>query len=60
MAIAKISLHFILKHNDIEIPIYWNSRSIHRRCSIKNGVIKNFAKFTREHLRVTASGIQRL
>ena len=25
-------------------------RSSHRRCSIKTGVLKNFAKFTRQHL----------
>ena len=26
-------------------------RSSHRRCSIKKGVLKNFAKFTGKHIR---------
>ena len=28
----------------------WNSRSNHRRCSVKTGVLRNFAKFTGKHL----------
>ena len=27
-----------------------NSRNSHRRCSVKKGVLKNFAKFTGKHL----------
>ena len=29
----------------------WKNRSSHRRCSIKKGVIKSFAKFKGKHLR---------
>ena len=38
-----------LKDNDIEMYLVHN-RSSHQRCSIKKGVLRNFAKFTRKHL----------
>ena len=28
----------------------FNSKSSHRRCSVKKGVLRNFAKFTGKHL----------
>ena len=28
----------------------WRNRSIHQRCSIEKGVLRNLAKFTRKHL----------
>ena len=31
-------------------PIIWPFRSSRRRCSVKKGVLKNFAKFTGKHL----------
>ena len=30
--------------------IIYGSRSSHQRCSVKNGVLRNFAKFTGKHL----------
>ena len=30
--------------------LFWCNRSSHRRCSIEKGVLKNFAKFTENHL----------
>ena len=32
------------------IAIIKDSRSSHQRCSVKKGVLKNFAKFTEKHL----------
>ena len=40
-------------HNFFDLPVLptWPSgRSSHSRCSIKKGVLKNFAKFTGKHL----------
>ena len=37
----------IKKQTDLDFPI---SRSSHRGCSIKKGVLKHFAKFTGKHL----------
>ena len=31
-------------------PFTKNNRSSHRRCSVRKGVLKNFAKFTGKHL----------
>ena len=36
----------IMKHKNI----YPKFRSSHRRCSVKKGVLRNFAKFTGKHL----------
>ena len=36
----------------IKLELHWNiSRNSHQRCSIKKGVLRNFAKFTRKNLR---------
>ena len=40
-------LHTVL---DQEISVGANGRSSHWRCSVKKGVLKNFAKFTGKHL----------
>ena len=33
------------------VILYQNNRSSHRRCSVRKGVLRNFAKFTGKHLR---------
>ena len=35
----------------IKAIVKCRARRSHRRCSVKKGVLKNFAKFTRKHLR---------
>ena len=43
-----------LKWVNLIYKVLWNKsvqrRSSHRRCSIKKGVLRNFAKFTGKHL----------
>ena len=39
-----------IDHNGILSNVISRLRSSHRRCSLKKGVLRNFAKFTRKHL----------
>ena len=41
--------HYLMRTQKHELT-YLCCRSIRRRCSIKKGVLKNFAKFTEKHL----------
>ena len=39
-----------LKFLTMVISIFGKYRSSHRRCSVRKGVLRNFAKFTRKHM----------
>ena len=48
--ICKCRYSFKLKFLSRKLEFYTGVRSSHQRCSIKIGVLKNFAKFTGKHL----------
>ena len=46
---------FLLMCRTVKTETKW-FRSSHRRCPVRKGVLRNFAKFTGEHLWATVSG----
>ena len=49
-------MNTVFLYFDIDLPpqnsnlMFFEFRSSHRRCSVKNGVLRNFEKFTGKHL----------
>ena len=42
-------INILLAHTSVKVPT--KTRSSHRRCSVKKGFLRSFAKFTGKHLR---------